>query len=513
MRTTSVADPYSENPAEGPGPRKPAGPPPGYRPPRPPRPDSAAPTGDPLGEPGETPHQRPEPAPSAEFPQEPATAQTSAGPQISTPEVQLPGFVKSIRLQHVLSLALAQLAGYVALISLAVLTVIGLLIGVGLDTPAATSDPAADLAQQLELSGVAAFLTLPFQIAGVWLFGRFGFTMTAQDESMHLLGLWAPNLLALLLAGLIAVVVGRFWAQRDPRTRLVALPLTAKLALSAAVSLVMALLTLLVTLALAFRQTTEMPFTGEVRMVGSAAGASLFFGAFCFYLLIGLLLSASRKFYSKGRGRIESVLPSAYRVPRVLAIHGILLVIPVLIFTLIWLAVQGSFTAVLSFPFWASTAAVIAFVLLTSGALRAEGGLVHLANNGPGQNTLYLWTTDLQWWQVLLAVLLGVLGLVAAALLWSLRRDSRPEALANPLSWVTLPLIYAAVGVVLTFFGQIQVGFSAGWFGFSTATFGPAWWTFAILLIIGLVIEALARYAAPAVTAKLPPSLVGFIRK
>lgn len=508
-----MADPYSENPAEGPEPGKPAGPPSGYRPPRPPRPDSAAPTGDPLGEHGETQHRGPEPASSAGPEQDSAAAQPATGPQISMPEVQVPGFMKSIRLQHVLSLALAQLAGYVALISLAVLTVIGLLIGVGLDSNTAASDPAVDLAQQLELSGIAAFITLPFQIAGVWLFGRFGFTMTAQSESMLLFSLWAPNLLALLLAGLIAVVVGRFWSQRDPRTRLVTLPLAAKLMLSAAVSLVMALLTLLVTLALAFRQTTEIPFTGEVRMLGSAAGASLFFGAFFFYLLIGLLLSASRKFYSKGRGRIQSVLPSAYRVPRVMALHGIILVIPVLIFILIWLAVEGSFTAVLSFPFWASTAVVIIFVLLTSGALRAEGGLVHLVSNGPGQNTLYLWTTDLQWWQVLLAVLLGILGLVAAALLWSLRRDSRPEVLANPLSWVTLPLIYAAVGVVLTFFGQIHVGFSAGWFGFSTATFGPAWWTFAILLIIGLVIETLARYVAPVMTAKLPASLVGFFRK
>lgn len=544
------------------------GPPPGYRPPQPPgaTPSDESPHGhsqpghDQPGhdQPGyDQPDEAPIAAPGTQDgdaggagqSSSSAGARSAAEPRqyARAPEitVKVPDSLKSMRRSHWLALVLSQTTAYVTLLLLALVSVIGLTIGLLLSGSEDLSAQVPDMPTGMDLgpSAFILFLTLPFQIAAVWLFGTFGVSISMHESMTQMLptggdmggNLWAPNLLYLALAMLVAVWVGRTVLRRTRQRAITEVPRLGRLIANVVLALVMAGVTLLVTWLFSFRHGLSLTdfaalegaadgqaqqlggFLGidasetVLSMNGNAAGGSMFLTAFLFYLLIGLVLSVGSGIFTRVRRKVEYILPSASGVPRVLGAHALIVVVPVVIYQVVDMTISNGSAGGFSIFFWAPSMAIFSFVLLNFGAISISGGMSGFGQAEAGGETLYLWTGDFAWWEIALAILLGLSAIAVTSLVWALRRDSRASTLRNLLSWVTLPLIYALVGAVLTIFGQLRG--AADLMGLADMSFhiGPVWWTFAVLLLIGLVIEALSRFAAPRAVQKLSPRLRGLL--
>ena len=129
------------------------------------------------------------------------------------------------------------------------------------------------------------------------------------------------------------------------------------------------------------------------------------------------------------------------RVPRVLVLLGLVLqTVTLLVFSLIqaqpMLLVQCLLLTL------ASAGLQLLLALIRPGALGlgdvTATGLVALSLSVLG------WTTILVWW-----VMMGLLGLVALALAWLVRRRSVPARPNNSLSLAYVPVILAAAAVAL----------------------------------------------------------------
>lgn len=129
------------------------------------------------------------------------------------------------------------------------------------------------------------------------------------------------------------------------------------------------------------------------------------------------------------------------RVPRLPVLLGLVLqTVTLLVFSLIqaqpMLLVQCLLLTL------ASAGLQLMLALIRPGALGlgdvTATGLVALSLSVLG------WTTILVWW-----VMMGLLGLVALALVWLARHRSRPARPNNPLSLAYVPVILAAAAVAL----------------------------------------------------------------
>lgn len=502
---------------------EPQGPPPGYQPPRPP---AEVPRHAEVPSDQSASHASPPPPPSGPGRDQTHTRPAGASardehPDIArAPDMKLPAFLGPLTARHVLTVVLSLGVAYLTLLVIAVLTVVGLLIGAALDGGSGAGQEVEMVAEEMNLSGVVALLTLPFQVVGVWLFGSFRFTMTIPpefsqflggDSSVQLVSIFAPNLLVIVLAVGLAAWLGRRWSRRGDGVALKQLPALVKVTVISVVSFGAALLTVLLSWALSFRGSIEEGGQ-SIRMVGTAAGVELFFGALLVYAVIGVLLCIRRGTVSGVAKRVDYVLPSATRVPRVAATHALVVVVPALVLATIMIGIEGGVLGVLTFFFWASTAAVASFVLLNFGAVSGGMGMSGMGQQFAESETVYLWTADVSWVVIVLGLLLAVVAVAAASVVWSLVRDSRESTLRNVLSWITLPLAYAVIGAFLTFFGQIRLDLDMMGLGGGDLTIGPAGWTFVILLIVGGVIEVLSRFAAPLVTRRIPAGTARRIR-
>ena len=129
------------------------------------------------------------------------------------------------------------------------------------------------------------------------------------------------------------------------------------------------------------------------------------------------------------------------RVPRLLVLLGLVLqTVTLLVFSLIraqpMLLVQCLLLTL------ASAGLQLMLALIRPGALGlgdvTATGLVALSLSVLG------WTTILVWW-----VMMGLLGLVALALAWLVRRRNEPARPNNPLSLAYVPVVLAAAAVAL----------------------------------------------------------------
>lgn len=459
------------------------------------------------------------------------------------PDVSLrvPGFMKPMTARHWLTLLASQALAYAALLGLALLSVIALAIGALLEGGEDLSAQVVEASGGLDLtpSLFIILLTLPFQIAAVWLFGTFHFSLTVPDSLSQLLpgddgmgmSIWAPNLVFVVLAAGLALWVGRIWFRRSPAPDLARMPRLARVVANLVTAAVLAALTVTVTWALSYRESFDLaemaaaegassaeiqqmaeflgldPTDLAISMNGNAASVSLFVGAFAVYLVIGLMLSVHPRMLSRVGLKAQYYLPSLVQAPRVLAAHAVIVVIPALVYAAVAFTVEAGVLGASSFFFWAWHAAVIGFVLLSFGAVSGAGTVAEFGQSTAGAETAYLWTADFEWWVVALGVVVALVAIAVASLVWRQRRDSRGSTLDNLLSWLTLPLVYAAAGLALTLFGQIRGAFEA--FGAVSADFhlAPAWWTLVIMLLIGVLIEVLSRFVAPSLDQKLPGAL------
>lgn len=479
---------------------------------------------------------QPMPGPDAQLRE--GDRQYARAPEVS---IRLPESLKSVTRSHWLALVLSQGAAYVTLLLVALLALVGLIIGLLLSGEDALSTQAPNLPAGTDLapSGALLFITLPFQIAALWLLGTFGFNASIHESVTEVMpagtdmggNLWAPNLLFLAIAAAVALWVGRTVLRRSPQAPITAVPRLGRLIANLASALVMAGATLLVTWVVSYRQSFSLVdfaalegaseseaeqlggFLGidssetVLSLSGNAAGASVFLTAFLFYLVIGLVLSVGSGFFARVRKRVEYVLPSASAVPRALATHVLMVTVPVVIYLAVDFTIRSGAVGALSIFFWAWPMALFSFVMLNFSAVSMHGGMSGFGQSEFGGETLYLWTGDFAWWEIVLGLLLGVAAIAVTSLVWSLRRDSRGSTLRNLLSWVPLPLGYALLGAVLTIFGQFR---GAGdLLGVADMSFrvGPGWWTFLVLLLVGLIIEGLSRFAVPLAELKLPSGM------
>lgn len=428
-------------------------------------------------------------------------------PIAKAPEVTLPAFLKPVRRGHVLTILGGQLAAYAVLVVLGLLTIVGLLMTIAINDDGFTAGLG-----DFGLSGIAAYFTLPFQLAGTWLLGNFGLQISQEGQTQEVFSIWAPNFLVLIIAGAVAVWAARWVSRSANGGGLRDLPVLPRLVTVGGLSLVLSLLTLLLTWVLALRGSEEAPWgSGEVRILAHSAGADLFFGALLFYAVIGLLLTTPKRIGAGLRDRLNYFLPSASHATVVAFVHVVALAVPVILITLIAMTVEEGFLGVGTFLFWAPFVAIGSFVLGHSGALSAVASSAGFGEETLETETLWLWNAQLPWWVVLIVVLLTLAALALAALVWAVRRDARTGTLANVLSWITLPVVYLVLGFALMFFGQMSFATGFGGMGSVDASVAPAWWTFALLLLIGLVVEVLSRFVFQPIRHRIPPKLVSIL--
>lgn len=490
--------------------------------------------------------------------------------------LQVPKFVGGLRIRHLVTLLVSQAVAYLTLVVLGVVVCLLFAVGLAVDSNLADVDvPAGEFNEFVpapEVTGIASLMSVPFQLAGLWLFGTLQFDMGLPDLFREMFAgftgsqasaevtftLWAPNLLMLAIALCAAVWLGRRLARRgqNPLTRL---PRAAKLVLILVVSAVMAGLTVLLTWALAFRQSLDIgqalgqdipaaeldqmaEFLGislddmDITFFGSTAGVALFFGSLVFYLLVGLMVSSKTGLVGATFRRAANLLPGLIRTPRVMAVHSLVIVIPALAYTCIRSLADDSAGTILSLPLWGSSVAVIAFILLTSSAIGVSGATGSSMGFGPSESVstvFYLWSSGVPevrhempaedgwvfdvvaegfaWWEIAISIIIGLLALFLAALTWSMVREQRRGAFSAALSFLTLPFAYAVLGAGLTLFGGFRLEMDMLGLFTGEASVGPVWWTFLILLLVGAAIEALARVCAAFISPSLPRPIRGIL--
>lgn len=181
-------------------------------------------------------------------------------------------------------------------------------------------------------------------------------------------------------------------------------------------------------------------------------------------------------------------------------------------------AIKGGWAALLSSPLWAPTAGLSLFgvghlaALGVSSGSSVGGGMTSTANS----EYHYAFTGGLEsfgipWWAGLLLIVLAVIAVIAAAMIWYLRRGAQP--LGNVLSWVYLPAAFFVVGVLVVWFSGFSVAFNAGAMASGGAGFGLAWWTPFLLLVWGIVTDVVSRVVAPRLVGILPARLVQLIQR
>lgn len=377
----------------------------------------------------------------------------------TTPRATPPGLTQSWRAP-----LLAYAATVAASLLLAVLTIVSL----------SSSSAGGDASEASDaVDGLFAFVALPFQLAAMALGGRIG--VGDENYSLSLRGL--PLLLSAIYI-FVALRVASRAERQTPSTNRSARALTSGAAALFAVIVVAAL-----TRIFALRSDGESIY---------ALSFSLVLGTFVLTFVADFL----------GRELVTAALPAHLFVWRralmVWLAHLALwfaVALPVL-FVVMW--VQEGFRAALSLPLWGPTAVLWAY---TVGHLSSVGTL--------GVNT-FAWSGD--GFLVPLSLIGGALvAALAASVLWHLRSARSVEELARPASWIQLPAVFAAGGLVITVLSSVSVG-GAGFGTSGSVSFGPAIWTFIVLGIWGGIIEGLTRTLAPRIAPALPQTLTARLR-
>lgn len=317
--------------------------------------------------------------------------------------------------------------------------------------------------------GLLAVLALPFQLTAMALGGRIGLSTDDFSVSLRALPLVLTATYVLVLARTASRVEGRSPAASRQERALV----SGATAVGATVAIA------LVTRLLALRADDSAIHALSVSLVVGTL-ALTFMGDFL------------------GRELRVVGLPAAARswTPAVvawLAHIGLWMVVSLpILFVLAW--IDSGFRAALSIPLWWPTAAFWTYAM------------GHLSGIGASGLNTYAWSGD-----GVLAPVVLLLGAVAAttfaSLVWHLRARRTPAELAEPASWVRLPVAFAVGGIAVTLLSTISIG--GGLLGVSGSfTVMPAAWTCLLLALWGLVAEALSRSIAPRLAAALPATIL-----
>jgi hypothetical protein len=126
----------------------------------------------------------------------------------------------------------------------------------------------------------------------------------------------------------------------------------------------------------------------------------------------------------------------------------------------------------------------------------------------------FLWFTELPWYVWLPMALIALLVPPLVALLWHRHREiPAGNLIAQISSWAALPLAYAGCSLVLL--ALVHVTFTArmGMLGNVGVSISLALWMPVVAFVVGLAVEATARFGAPFVDRFVPGVLVDWFRR
>ncbi|MDQ0212563.1 hypothetical protein [Arthrobacter bambusae] len=188
-----------------------------------------------------------------------------------------------------------------------------------------------------------------------------------------------------------------------------------------------------------------------------------------------------------------------------------LITIPV---SVVVLGIKFGWAAVMWAPLWAPSAALYLFGLgqLSSiGVTWTAGSLV--PSSGPGSSSSYVSAPGLDQvgvpaWAGWLLVLLALVSVLAASILWYLRRGSVDRH--SITGWLPLPLTFLATGIIVTWLstvsGSTEISSTRGSAGIALAS-----WTPLLMLLWGALAEASSRLGAPLALSILPARAVALL--
>lgn len=475
---------------------------------------------------------RPENSPSVGSSSPATGVGSSAGGAPSGQGPTMPAALKGLGRSHVITALSTVGVGYAAMVITAAIALGLALMGLSFSNASGGDSTGSMAGEELgDLLGVDVeqapssfrmLLTIPFQLAAMSLFGRLGLGMRLQDSELDYSGvpvtLWMPNLL-ILGVGIGAMVLwARWWARREAARGAAASvhgggqpSRTAVLVLCLGAALAGAIVVQLITWITALRWSFIDGSSGQLSMAVSAASFQLMLGAFIVFAVV--LWIVTPKPGAAGGAQFAQWIPAVRGLPRTLAVHAVVFCVPAAVALVIVAFVRGDASAGFSALLWLPSALVMLFGLghLTGLTTSASGDMGSSIYSGSYAQTDYLWgLSAVPSWAVALIILLSVIAVLTASVSWAHQRGWRvPAGIA---SWFVLPVSYMLLGLVIQLLLPLRGRLTAAEFeAFGRLFAGLAPWTFLVFLLVGALIEVLARFVVPSFGAAIPASALGLI--
>lgn len=375
-------------------------------------------------------------------------------------------------LRSILRATRSPLVSYAITLAGSLLLMVLVVVGIALGDDGASSD---DPSSNLDIEAIGTLVGMPAQLAAMALGGSL--RLGAGDDAV---ALFAPPLLLTALFFVVAFRSSRKAEEAAPVASTVE-----RLILATASSFGLAVVVTVVTRLLAMR---------DDGIAMHAASAGLFFFTF--------LLAAAAGFLGRqaaARSLWPPFLPAdARRAIHLVAQHVVGWVVVLMPLIAIWALVEADVATAIFTLVWGPTAGLIAFALGHFGAWSVWGEQV------------FSW--DLGWFAGLALPVLAVAATLVVSIAWHLRRGHDRELLAQPISWVYLPLTYAGGATVVALGSTVSI--SASLFDDSMSlTFYTAYWLIPVLAVWGGLIETLSRYVAPALAGAVPAGIARRLAK
>ncbi|WP_435771417.1 hypothetical protein [Nocardioides sp. SYSU DS0651] len=330
-------------------------------------------------------------------------------------------------------------------------------------------DGDSDPSENIDIEAIGTLVGMPFQLVGMALGGPLQFS-----EGGSTLSLFAPPLLVTTLFAVSAYLLSKRAERKAPSASTME-----RAVLAASGALATAVVATVLTRALAMRDGGAVMHTASI---------GLFLGT----LALGFTASLLGRVAAHGPLWPHWLPPDARRAAHLVAQHVLAWLVVAIPVATVWLMADSGAEAALYALVWGPTVGLASFGLGHLGALTAVG------------EQQFAW--DLGWFPGVALPLLAVVLTLVASIAWHLRRGDDRSILAQPVSWVWLPLAYAAAALTACLVST--VGISGVFFGEGGFTVHIAYWLIPLLAAWGALVETLSRFAAPALAGAMPGPIV-----
>jgi hypothetical protein len=403
--------------------------------------------------------------------------------------------------------ALVGLVSYLAMVVLAVVTLVLALVGVSASNGGSAEIPSSSMFP----SGTAPSLwSVVVQLAvQLVVMSQLGVLGTSVDATIPLLGnvhgsanLFAVPLLLTALSVVILFLGGRIAARRT----------TAEVGDglwrgSLAAGLVFSLL---VNVGGGIFSIALPPSVVKISPV-----CAVTFGSVVTAVVLGMFATLAGRLSMRRRAQAKTGVRAGARAAiEAVAVHyGIFLGVAIP-FAVVAMGIKLGWQATLSAPLWAPTAGLFLLGLGHLSALNrtwSVGSSMSSSANSSGSDIGFGFGSGLTQfgvpgWIGWLLLLLALIAMVATSVFWYLRRG--PLAAKKASDWAVLPAAFLIAGALSTWISTASAAFEAGSFASGAGTVSLAGWTAFALMVWGAATEASARYLAPHLSRYIPMRLV-----